>query len=189
LINRAKDNWTPLFAIAEVVGGHWPRVCREAASAFQNNRPDETSKGAILLADIQDLFRNSDGNALRTEDILSQLAKMEERAWGEWKKGKPMTAVSLARLLKPFGIRPRTIRFGDETQKGYDPVDFQDAFTRYIRTQIDSDPSQPSQVNEFTGLNPFFDPEHDGNVTGAKQCLNSGIVSSVTDVTDRDPWE
>jgi hypothetical protein len=38
---------------------------------------------------------------------------------GDWKHGKPLNAVGLAHLLKPFGICPRTIRMDSATPKGY----------------------------------------------------------------------
>jgi putative DNA primase/helicase len=34
LDDRAQDNWRPLLAIAKVVGGEWPKVAEEAASAL-----------------------------------------------------------------------------------------------------------------------------------------------------------
>jgi hypothetical protein len=38
----------------------------------------------------------------------------------------------LAAMLRPFGIRPHTIRIGQSTPKGYEFKDFEDAFARYL---------------------------------------------------------
>jgi hypothetical protein len=46
---------------------------------------------------------------------------------GEYgRTGKPITANMLARLLKPLGIIPRTIRTGDGTSKGTSGTHFKD---------------------------------------------------------------
>ena len=105
LINRTKDNWSPMFAVAEVADGAWPGKCRAAALAFQESRPEETSVGVMLLSDLQELFRESEGEPLSTEGILKSLTTMDERPWPEWKKGKPITARQLAAFSGP--IRPR----------------------------------------------------------------------------------
>ena len=48
-------------------------------------------------------------------------------------KGKPLDARSLARLLKPFDIRPHGLRLEDGiTPKGYYIRDFADAWSRYL---------------------------------------------------------
>ena len=54
MINRNRDNWRPLFAIANVIGEEWPNRIREAA-AILAPRESETF-GIMLLADIKTLF-------------------------------------------------------------------------------------------------------------------------------------
>jgi Protein of unknown function (DUF3631) len=149
LNDRAADNWRPLISIASVVGGQWPKHAREAAKALSADADEaETSVGVMLLSDLQDLFRESEGEPLPTEHILAELSKLDERPWGEWKKGKPMTAISLARVLKPFGIRPKGIRIGEKTPKGYNFENCLDAFRRYIQPAMDSEPQHPQQGND-----------------------------------------
>ena len=60
------------------------------------------------------------------------LNEIEESPWGDI-HGKALTQSALARRLKRFAIRPRTIRLDDgTTPKGY-PLDvFEDAFSRYL---------------------------------------------------------
>jgi Protein of unknown function (DUF3631) len=61
------------------------------------------------------------------------LIAIEGRPWAEWKHGKPITANGIARLLAPFpGIKPGTIRTSVGTPKGYQLVQFDDAFARYL---------------------------------------------------------
>jgi putative DNA primase/helicase len=185
LINRTKDNWSPLFVIAQVAGGEWPNKCLDAVLAFQESRPDETSVGVMLLTDLQELFRESEGKPLPTEEILKSLATMDERPWPEWKKGKPITARQLAKLLKPFGVTSKNVRFGDKIPKGYELCDCQEAFARYIA----SNPLHPLQDNKNNDLGPLSDPLQTGNVADQKSDLSNGKQSNVADVADRDPWD
>jgi hypothetical protein len=68
---------------------------------------------------------------------VAVLIAIEDHPWAEWKGGKPISANGLARLLAPFGIAPTTIRVGEQTPKGYQPAQFEDAFARYLPEQED----------------------------------------------------
>jgi len=137
----------------------------------------------MLLADLQELFRESEGNQLSTEDILNSLAAMDERPWPEWRKGKPITARQLAKLLKPFGIQSKNIRFRNEISKGYELSDCQDVFLRYIA----SNPLHPLQDNESNNLDPLSDPLQTDNVADTKSNLSTEKQSNVADVADWRP--
>jgi len=69
---------------------------------------------------------------------VAYLVSREDRPWPEWgKTRKPLTKVQLARMLKPYGISPGTIRLDDgtakgTTAKGYLKSAFEDAFARYL---------------------------------------------------------
>ena len=79
---------------------------------------------------------------------------MEEEPWPEWKHGKAITPRQIAFILKPFGIKPRLIRFGIDTARGYDLVDLDEPLRRYLP----NDPLQALQPNIDAGLGPLFDP-------------------------------
>ncbi len=65
---------------------------------------------------------------------MAALIEMEDRPWPEWRHGKPMTAASLARLLKPFGVRPRKLRLGGHALNGYQRGEIEAAHIRYCPT-------------------------------------------------------
>jgi Protein of unknown function (DUF3631) len=67
-----------------------------------------------------------------SKDLCDRLADIEESPWAEWSKGKPITQPRLAKLLRPFKIRPGTIRLNDVTEKGYHRKSFEDAWKRYL---------------------------------------------------------
>lgn len=134
LNDRAADNWRPLLAIADIIGGHCPETARLAAISLAEDEQDEdnTSVGVMLLADIKDIFEARKVEKISTEDLLHDLHGMEERPWLEWNKGKAMTSRQMARHLKPFDVAPRTLRMGYKTQKGYELEQLKDAFDRYL---------------------------------------------------------
>jgi putative DNA primase/helicase len=53
VLNRTADNWRPLLAISDIVGGAWPARARNAAQCFVTAGEDEPSTGVALLADIR----------------------------------------------------------------------------------------------------------------------------------------
>src|SRR4051794_37523504 len=67
------------------------------------------SAGVLLLRDLRQMF-DEQGEQLTSEEIIRQLTEMESRPWGEWKGGKPISKIGLARLLRAFGIQPQKWR-------------------------------------------------------------------------------
>ena len=73
--------------------------------------------------------------------------------WAEYRGGKPITKAQIARLLKPFGVSPGTIRLDDgHTPKGYYLTAFSDAFARYLPNQNATNP----QHLDFCGFGADF---------------------------------
>jgi putative DNA primase/helicase len=130
VFNRTADNWRPLLAIADVAGGEWPARARRAIQCA--GAGDDESVRVLLLADIRAIFTERDVDRLSSMELVGALIGIEDRPWAEWKRGKPISANGVARLLAPFGIAPGTIRKGDETPKGYQLAQFEDAFGRYL---------------------------------------------------------
>ncbi len=133
--DRALDNWTPLLKLAEAVGGQWPEAAMASFEALCDLSDEEDDGiGPTILRDLRTLF-DGDGRKLlklHSEEIVNRLIELEGHPWAEWKHGKPMTANSLARLLKPFKIKPGSVRIGEIAKKGYERRQFDDAFSRYL---------------------------------------------------------
>jgi putative DNA primase/helicase len=127
LFNRASDNWRPLIAIADAAGGHWPeRACRVAV--LLSGSAEDPSLGIQLLSDIREILRTG---RLSSEDLCQDLRGLEDRPWA--KDGIAINPRHLARLLKPFGIAPKSVRLSrHSTPKGYTAAQFEDAFARYL---------------------------------------------------------
>jgi hypothetical protein len=132
LDDRAADGWEPLLAIADAAGGDWPKRARSAALALSGGAAKEDeSLGPMLLRDVAAVLGDRNDSNIFTADLLKALFAVEEGPWGDL-SGKPLDARKLASRLKPYGIRPHTVRVGDKTAKGYSAEDFNDAFHRYV---------------------------------------------------------
>ncbi len=126
LNNRAADNWRPLFAIADAVGGDCPDKARRAALVLTGDEIELTS-AEQLLADIwkiKNVYTQRGIDRISSNDLCNELRKIQP--------GHLPTQGWLAAMLRPFGIRPHTIRIGQSTPKGYEFKDFDDAFARYV---------------------------------------------------------
>jgi putative DNA primase/helicase len=116
--DRALDNWTPLLAIADLAGGEWPEKAQSAMVKIEAGKEDDSAR-VILLQDIKKVFDNCGCESLWTENLLDALKAMEDRPWSEWKKGKPLSAASLSKLLKPFEIKPGQLKRDGKNKNGY----------------------------------------------------------------------
>jgi hypothetical protein len=135
--NRLADNWRPIFAIAEIAGGGWPRrACAAFAKLNAKIDMDGEGLGAMLLSDIRDIFTRTDADPFPSAVLADALIELEDRPWPEFSHGKPITKQKVSRMLKKFGIVSATKRIGDETFKGYDRNSFDDAFARYLPPPI-----------------------------------------------------
>lgn len=160
LSDRAQDNWRPLLAIADAIGGEWPERAREAARLLSGAAAEGDQSAAVqLLADIKATFEEEEAEQLSSELIVAALVKLEDRPWPEWNKGKPLSKAAMARLLRPFSIKPRTIRSGMETPKGYRLQDFDDAFARYLPPSVPQQPQHPIGINNL-------DEDSNRNISG-----------------------
>ena len=131
--DRAEDNWLPLITTADALGGEWPDLARKAMTTLEAGKGgDDDGIGPMILADIRQVFDDTGLEKLASQDLVERLVDLEDRPWAEWKHGKPMSKVSLSRLLKPYGVISKTIRLRYETKKGYEKDQLIDAFTRYL---------------------------------------------------------
>ena len=184
IYNRAADNWRPLLAIAAVAGGEWPdRASDVAVTLTRGSAEDDDTTRTMLLADLRELFNREPSGVLFTREILAALHKDETRPWPEWKNGKPMTDRQLAALLKDLGIKPKTVRRGSETDKGYKFEWFEDVFARYL-TPLQS--VTASQVRNSAAFEPPRSVTTAADVTD-KHLEKSSISAGCDGVTDRRP--
>ena len=130
LSDRASDVWEPLIAIADLAGVDWPRRARRAATALSGTvSVDDDAVSIRLLQDVRLVFRDE---TIGSAELVHRLVVLEDRPWADWTGGRAITQASVARLLRPFGIRPLKLRFGKTTANGYTKRMFEDAWLRYL---------------------------------------------------------
>lgn len=167
LNDRQADNWRPLLAIADLAGGEWPRLARESALGLFQIASDDSAR-IQLLSDIRDIFKECDKTELASNDLVTSLTVMEDRPWPEWRKGDPLTKTQLARLLKPFGVRPGQLWIdadGKKTKKrGYELGWFEEVFARYLPSET----VEPVEPSADKGLSPVNETVEKDNSTTLK---------------------
>jgi Protein of unknown function (DUF3631)/VirE N-terminal domain len=141
LHDRAQDISEPLAAIADLAGGEWPEKGRAALIRLFSGQEEETDINVKLLADIRRVFDDKGADKLPTKELLDALVAVEDGApWAQWWSDAlnhdkvQIAASSLARKLKRYKIKPRTIKIDghEESAKGYHRADFESVWKRYL---------------------------------------------------------
>jgi putative DNA primase/helicase len=186
LHDRAADNWRPLFAIADLAGAPWPERVRAAIIALGLEAEEDDSAGVLLLGDLKRFYEERQADKLSTVDILTEIVKLEGRPWLEWgRQKKPISATVLANLLGPFKVRPKVLRMGSATPRGYLRADFVDAWERYVPGD-----TPPQGATPATSAEPRGNPGSPGcniwpDVAGGESGENPRHTGDVAGVA---PW-
>jgi len=123
----------------------------------------------MILADIKEVFDNRGVKKIFSQDLVDDLINLEDRPWCEWKRGNPITKNSLARLLKPYKIKSKSIRIGPEDRlKGYSHESFKDAFNRYLPPDPPFQSVTTGQTNDTNALSQISKRDTKENVTFQK---------------------
>jgi hypothetical protein len=146
LDDRAYDVCEVLGAIADLAGGEWPERGRKAFLVVMEAKED-SDHGVLLLGHVAEAFQSRDAQdftghveKLTSAELLRLLAdRGDDSPWSGWwgddldvsRIRRP--AMALARMLKPYGVKPRDMRVdGGKVVKGYYRADFNDAWGRYV---------------------------------------------------------
>lgn len=137
--DRSADIWEPLLAIASVTGGDWPQRAAAAAITLSVRAADDDagSDGVRLLADLQSVFDQFNRERVSSADLVRLLTERDDAPWRE----QGLDAHSLARMLRPYDVKPKLVRVGETVFRGYVRSDFDDAFGRYL---VPSEPARAS---------------------------------------------
>jgi hypothetical protein len=162
LRNRSADNWRPLIGIADMFGPYWAKAAREAAVALTRGYHDE-DLAVTLLGDIRSIFDAMGVDRLFSAKLVAALNDLDGSVWSEWRglhddqHPRRLSQAALARLLAPFGIRPRSIWLAQSRlaqskknrsgAKGYHRDQFLDAWRKFC-DQGDT-PAQPSNIRHL----------------------------------------
>ena len=116
--NRLSDNWRIMFAIADQAG--FGAEARKAAVNLSQGH-DAVSLSTQLIIDCKTAMEAARVDRMKSADLVSALAAMEDRHWAEMPSNhKPITQPQVAKLLKGFKIRPEPMRVaGERMARGY----------------------------------------------------------------------
>ncbi|SES64356.1 DUF3631 domain-containing protein [Oceanicella actignis] len=131
--DRMRDNFAPLFTVAECLGGPWPERVLTGYLAKSGRRETEEPAGVMLLHDMVEFCRSRRMDKVTSAEILPHLHDLEDRPWPEWSNGRPITARGIARLLKGFGIGPKQMKANGQVLRGYELADLEKVYAPYTR--------------------------------------------------------
>jgi hypothetical protein len=149
LEDREAELWLPLFAVCRVAAPKLLEQLQVTALTISRRKESEepAEVGVMLLKDIRDVFaRGGTCDRISTAGLIQALAAIEESPWVTWARGRGLDARGLARILRPFGIQSRNIRFEDgSVVKGYMRDDFGEAWSTYIPGELSATTLQASE--------------------------------------------
>ena len=154
--DRLQDNFTPLARIAAALGEPWPDRVSSAYAAKALPEDDDSEPAVVMmLRDISEIFASRGADRIATAEIVSELLMMEDRPWMEWRHGRPITAQSVAKQMKPFGIRATVKKLGGTATRVYLRSEIEAASARYVAsTRNPVTIQQIQQVAQVSKRNP-----------------------------------
>lgn len=168
--DRRRDNFEPLYRVALLLGGDWPKRLEAAYLAGSEDDEADESAGVMLLRDLMEMIeaRHPRPSALASDDMVGALTSDDSKPWIDWRRGKPANARTFAKYLKPYGVKPRTVRLSNgSTAKGYVVAEIVEAFERYA-SQSDTTTHRCNQ-RENRNSNPSQGDGCDGSKAGKTQ--------------------
>jgi hypothetical protein len=176
--DRLEEAWEPLLAIADLAGGKYPMKARDAAQELASEGDDAASPAHTLLIALREVFADED--KLASRQIAARLNENEQLPFGAWNDGKGITPAEIARLLKRYRIKPRTVRLPDgETLKGYHVEQFVSSWELY-----GGDLAVTSVTSQCSwGIRAFHQPSQDAECDGSGNGENPRQIRDVTAVT------
>lgn len=132
--DRMRDNFTPLWRIAAALGDVWAnRIAAAYAAQAQSQDEHNEPAGVIMLRDVAELFATRPGqpDRIASSELVTDLIMMEDRPWAEWKHGRPLTTTTIAKLMKPFGIKARVAKLHGSSARVYFRNEVEAAAVRY----------------------------------------------------------
>jgi hypothetical protein len=139
--DRAADTWEPLIAVADAAGGTWPERARTAAVTLTERAQEddrEESDTLMLLRHFRDhVFTGAEKEKASTEVALSALRGIPDHP--QWVRD--LDAATMAKMLRPYGIKPKNIRVPQGVRRGYRREWFVDSWIRWLGSGDWHDPA------------------------------------------------
>jgi Protein of unknown function (DUF3631) len=138
LNNRIAKNWKLQFAVADLAGGDWPKLARQAAIKFMRERREPSESKRMLAAFYELAVKH--GTMLASANVERWLTADKDGEWADFRgRGRPITRREIALLLDAHEIHPRVIHpDGHTAERGYCVAD--EPFTKAFRHFLGKSP-------------------------------------------------
>ena len=150
LNDRAADIWEPLLAIADLVGGEWPQLARQAAQQL-SAQDDELTPIGYFLKDLRNWIVLNKWDRVLSRDIVSSFNPVHNRPWEDLRRGREINEWWLGRHMRELGIRPRVVRTPDGQGRGYLLEDIEAAYRRYVGQDVVGVPGSGDKAQQPSG--------------------------------------
>ena len=131
LNDRAADTFDPLYAIARLAGKDWETRLHAAALHLTSTARTENT-GVELLLDILSIFIQSGREKVFSWELAATLREGRGGMRSLALRDSVIEERGIARILRSYGIRPKTFRIGKEVNRGYDVDSLREALRRYV---------------------------------------------------------
>jgi hypothetical protein len=138
---------------------------------------------------------------------LGATSLFPDRRWSEWAYGKPIRSHYITKILREYGIVPKTTRLsGGQFMRGFARADLDDAFARYVSSSPGGAPWGPKLASDRHTIENVEDNAKKENVThssvmpsetvgnasnsaGFKDVMNTDLDAAVENITkaEREP--
>jgi Protein of unknown function (DUF3631) len=154
--DRAADVWEPLLAVADLAGGEWPALARQACLVMTSQADEDDADASLsmrLLADLRDVFVEG-CDRMHSAAIVEALAKIEDGPWADY-FGRTFTVRDLTNRLKGYGLKAeKQLKIGDVNRSGFTRDQLHDVWRRYLppdpSTSSTRSTSQVRAVDQIT---------------------------------------
>jgi hypothetical protein len=135
LSDRQQDAAESLLALADALG-YGDEARAALVSLCTAERADSQEAATLrLLRDVRSVFDGQpDAAGIATSYIVAALNSREDAPWGTW-YGRGLAANDVAAMLGTYDVRPRVIRTGETTARGYRRDELYEAWSRYLQPE------------------------------------------------------
>lgn len=140
--DRMAELLMPLQTVLSVLGDDETlEMLMSYIAVLDKQDQENNSPGVLLLAACKEIFAtHAQGGFITTQTLIEELVKRELEPWHRWNDGDPINPEKLAKLLKPYTIKPskksQRVKFGGKEHitslRGYYTKPFTKVWERYL---------------------------------------------------------
>ena len=149
--DRAVDICIPIVTIASMGSPEWLEQTINACNNLTQRDTEEQSWEIELLGLCKKImFLQTGKTNIQSRELAIAINDFDESRFVNWNNGNGINPSNVARALRSYGIKSKSIRQGTDVSKGYEWNDFLDAFDRYLpKDEVQEEDIREEQVEIF----------------------------------------